>query len=451
MPDPLKNSELVEWRSTAAIRPYPGNPMTHPASQVAEIAASITAFGFLRPILVDTDGEIIAGEGAWLAAKSLGMAEVKVLPVTHLSEAEVRLFRMADNRIPRNAVWSEELLAKELAFVSKATGIKVDLDKLGFTTKEIERLLKGAHGGGPGLTEPDAAPPAPQVAVSRLGDTWLLGGHHRLRCGSSTSPEDVAALLAGEKPHLMVTDPPYGVNYDPGWRQAAGLNGAGAAAGKVLNDDVADWTEAWRLFPGNVAYVWHGGLHSATVQKSLADADLKLRAQIVWVKSKMAIGRGAYHWKHEPAFYVTRDGTDDAWQNERFEDDHEVGSYAVSDGSGRTAGWQGGRKQSTVWNIETVKNDTGHGTQKPVECMRRPIVNNSRVGDAVYEPFDGSGTTIIAAHIAGRRCLAMELNPLYVDVAVRRWQEFTGGVAILDGDGHTFAEVSAVRQKLAAA
>lgn len=438
---------MVEWRAIGAIRPYPGNPMTHPAAQVAEIAASITAFGFIRPILVDEDGEIIAGEGAWLAAKSLGMSEVRVLPVTHLSEAERRLFRMADNRIPRNAVWNEELLAKELAFVSQAVGIKVDLDKLGFTTKEVARLLKGAHGGVPGLTEPDAAPPAPTVAVTRSGDTWLLGGHHRLRNGSSTSADDVAALLAGEKPHLMVTDPPYGVNYDPSWRQASGLNGDGAAAGKVLNDDKADWTEAWRLFPGQVAYVWHGGLHGAEVQMSLEACEFRLRAQIIWVKSKFAISRGAYHWQHEPAFYVAKPG-DDAWQNERFEDDHVLGAYAVREGE--TAKWEGGRKQSTVWNIETVKNDTGHGTQKPVECMRRPIVNNSRVGDAVYEPFSGSGSTIIAAHVAGRRCYAMELNPIYVDVAVRRWQEFTGGVAILDGEGHTFAEVSAMRSKVAA-
>lgn len=431
----------IEHRAVATISLDPTNPHKHSDAQVAAIAASIKAFRLNKPIAVDLEGVIIAGEATYLAAKSLGMAEVPVVVLGHLSEAQRRAYRMADNRIAEDATWDEELLARELAFLQQ-TGA-VELHVLGFSKKEIERLLKGAHGGPRGRTEPDAAPPALKVAVSRLGDTWLLGGHHRLRNGSSTDPEDVAALLEGEKPHLMVTDPPYGVNYDPSWRQSAGLNGAGAAAGKVLNDDIADWTEAWRLFPGHVAYVWHGGLHSATVQSSLEVAGFKVRAQVIWNKKRMAIGRGAYHWKHEPAFYAVKDSGDDCWQGERFEDDHEVASYAVREGE--TSKWVGGRKQSTVWDIDHVKNDTGHGTQKPIECMRRPIVNNSRIGDAIYEPFDGSGSTIIAAHVAGRRAFAMELNPEYVDVAVRRWQNFTGGVAILDGDGHTFAEVAQAR------
>lgn len=444
----LGSMARFELRPIGGVLPFVGNARVHSGEQVAQIAASIKRFGFAAPILVDGDGVIVAGHGRLAAAKSLGLAEVPVVVLGHLTEADRRALTMADNRIAENATWDEDLLAKELAFL-RASGVDFDLDIIGFSKKEIDRLLKGAHGGSAGRTEPDDAPAPAQAAVSRLGDTWLLGGHHRLRCGSSTNPEDVAALLEGERPHLMVTDPPYGVNYDPSWRQTAGLASSGAATGKVLNDDIADWTEAWRLFPGHVAYVWHGGLHSATVQASLAAADLKLRAQIIWVKPRMAIGRGAYHWKHEPAFYVSKDGVDDAWQNERFEDDHEVASYAVKEGE--TAKYRGGRKQSTVWEIAHVKNDTGHGTQKPIECMRRPIVNNSRVGDAIYEPFDGSGSTIIAAHVAGRRTFAMELNPLYVDVAVKRWQDFTGGIAILDRDGHTFQEVAVARGVRAAA
>jgi site-specific DNA-methyltransferase (adenine-specific) len=212
----------------------------------------------------------------------------------------------------------------------------------------------------------------------------------------------------------------------------------------VLNDDQADWRDAWRLFPGKVAYVWHGGLHGAVVQQSLEACEFKVRAQVIWVKQRAVLSRGAYHWQHEPGFYAVKgDPAADGWTGERFDADHEVATYAVLDGE--TAEWAGGRKQSTVWNIEHVKNHTGHGTQKPVECMRRPIVNNSRVGDAIYEPFSGSGTTIIAAHVAGRRCYAMELNPLYVDVAVRRWQEFTGRVAILENDGRTFGEIAEQR------
>jgi len=435
----------IEFRALGTIVPFEGNARLHSEAQVAEIAASIKAFGFNNPILVDAEGIIVAGHGRYAAAKSLGLAEVPVVPLGHLSEAARRAYCMADNRIAESSTWDEQLLAREMAYLQQAGA--VDLAVLGFSKREIERLLKGAHGGPRGRTEPDAAPAPPKLAVSRLGDTWLLGGHHRLRNGSSTNPEDVAALLEGEKPHLMVTDPPYGVNYDPAWRneimRADGSMVGARATGKVLNDDIADWTEAWRLFPGHVAYVWHGGLHSATVQSSLEAAGLKVRAQVIWNKKRMAIGRGAYHWKHEPAFYAVKEGADDCWQTERFADDHEVASYAVKEGE--TSKWVGGRKQSTVWDIDHVKNDTGHGTQKPVECMRRPIVNNSRIGDAIYEPFDGSGSTIIAAHVAGRRAFAMELNPAYVDVAVRRWQDFTGGVAILDGDGHTFAEVARAR------
>lgn len=431
----------IEQRLIGSVSPFDGNARTHTDAQIGKIAASIKQFGFNNPILVDAAGMIVAGHGRLAAAKKLGLTDVPVVVLGHLTEAARRAYTLADNRIAEDAAWDEQLLARELAFLQQAGAIEVDA--IGFTDKEVARLLKGAHGGSPGLTEPDAAPPPAKVPVSRAGDTWLLGGHHRIRCGSSTSAEDVAALLEGEKPHLMVTDPPYGVNYDPAWRQNAGIGGAGTATGKVLNDDKADWTEAWRLFPGHVAYVWHGGLHGAAVQASLEACDFKIRAQIIWVKSRFAISRGAYHWQHEPAFYAAQETPSDAWQGERFEDDHEVASYAVLESE--TAKWVGGRKQSTVWNIEHVKNDTGHGTQKPVECMRRPIVNNSRVGDAVYEPFSGSGSTIIAAHIAGRRAFAMELNPIYVDVAVRRWQEFTGGVAILEGDGHTFQEVAAAR------
>lgn len=434
----------IEHRSIGSIAPYAGNARTHSADQVAKIAASIKQFGFNNPILVDASGTIVAGHGRLAAAQALGLVEVPVVVLGHLSEAERRAYTLADNRIALDAGWDEHLLARELAYLKELGAI--DLDIVGFTKKETERLLKGAHGGAHGRTQADDAPKPEKVAVSQPGDTWLLGGHHRLRCGSSTSAEDVAALLEGEKPHLMVTDPPYGVNYDPSWRAAAGVGSTGAATGKVLNDDKADWRDAWKLFPGSVAYVWHGGLHGAVVQESLEACEFRVRAQIIWFKTRPVLSRGAYHWQHEPAFYAVQEGQDDQW---RFEQEHEVATYAVIEGE--TAQWAGGRKQSTVWQIEHLKNDTGHGTQKPVECMRRPIVNNSKLGESVYEPFSGSGTTIIAAHVAGRRCFAMELNPLYVDVAVRRWQEFTGGIAVLENDGHTFPEVAAERGSRAAA
>jgi site-specific DNA-methyltransferase (adenine-specific) len=244
----------------------------------------------------------------------------------------------------------------------------------------------------------------------------------------------------------MVTDPPYGVSYDAGWRRGAGLNGPGTAVGKFENDHQADWRQAWALFPGAVAYVWHGGLHGSEVEDSLAACRFKLRAQIVWVKTRPVISRGDYHWQHEPVFLAVKEGEDDSWQ---FVAEHEVADYAVRVGA--TGQWTGSRKQSTVWMIEHIKSDTGHSTQKPVECMRRPIVNNSAVGQAVYEPFCGSGTTIIAGEMTGRVVLAIELSPAYVDVGVLRWQAFVGAEAVLEASGRSFAEVAASRSAKAAA
>jgi len=218
----------------------------------------------------------------------------------------------------------------------------------------------------------------------------------------------------------MVTDPPYGVDYDPSWRARAGVNLNAGKLGKVSNDSRADWSEAWALFKGDVAYVWHGGLHAGEVEQSLIATGFEIRSQIVWAKDRFALSRGDYHWKHEPAFYVVR--------------------------KGKRGHWAGDRSQSTVWVIP-ARDDGGHGhgTQKPVECMARPIINNSKPGDAVYEPFSGSGTTIIAAESTGRRCFAIELDPLYVDVAVNRWQAFTGEQAVHEASGKTFSEITEQR------
>jgi DNA modification methylase len=211
------------------------------------------------------------------------------------------------------------------------------------------------------------------------------------------------------------------VDYDPDWRNRAGLS-VTRRTGKVRNDDRADWREAWALFPGDVAYVWHGALHATTVADSLVATGFDIRAQIVWAKERLVLSRGDYHWQHEPCWYAVR-----------------------QKGRGH---WSGDRKQTTLWSIASRDQDaaTVHGTQKPVECMRRPILNNSAPGQAVYEPFCGSGTTLIAAEATGRAGYAMELDPAYVDVAVTRWQAYTGEVAILAGDGRSFADLSAERR-----
>ena len=394
--------------------PYARNARTHSPAQVAQIAASIREFGWTNPILVDGERGVIAGHGRLLAARQLGMTEVPTLELSHLTPAQRRAYVLADNRLALSAGWDGDLLRVELADLG-AEGFGLALT--GFDEVEIASFLTEPSSG---LTDPDAVPPAPEVPVSRLGDIWILG-RHRLVCGDCTNPAVVEAVLAGVRPHLMVTDPPYGVEYDPSWRNEALEGSKTARTGKVLNDDRADWTQAWALFMGDVAYVWHGALHASTVAESLTDCGFQIRAQIIWAKERLVLGRGHYHWQHEPAWYVVRNGA--------------------------KGHWSGDRKQTTVWQIPSRDQDTHtvHGTQKPIECMRRPIENNSSPGQAVYEPFSGSGTTLIAAEVSGRACHAVELSPAYVDVAVLRWQAFTGQQAVLESSNTTFAQVGAER------
>jgi DNA modification methylase len=394
--------------------PYARNARTHSDAQVAQIAASIREWGWTVPVLVDETGSIIAGHGRVLAARKLGLAEVPVMVAAGWTETQRKAYVLADNKLTLNAGWDTELLKLELAELKFED---FGLALIGFDGDELADLFASPT---EGLTDPDAVPDAPGVPVSRLGDVWTLG-RHRLACGDSTDATVVAQVLAGVRPHLMVTDPPYGVAYDPAWRNEALEGSKTARVGKVLNDDRADWREAWALFPGDVVYVWHGALHAGTVAESLTATGFDIRAQIIWGKERLVMGRGHYHWQHEPCWYAVRGGA--------------------------TGHWSGDRKQTTLWQIASRDQDTAttHGTQKPVECMRRPIENNSSSGQAVYEPFSGSGTTLIAAEMAGRACHAVELSPAYVDVAVLRWQAFTGQQAAHHADGRSFAEISADR------
>lgn len=425
--------DVIERRAVAKLKPYAQNSRLHSPEQIDQLVASIEEFGFTMPVLVDETGMIIAGHGRVLAAAKREMETVPVIVARGWSPAKKRAYVIADNRLSENSTWDRKLLGSELGSL-QLQGFNMAV--LGFSTPDLKALVANAAKMN---SDPDDAPPAPAVPVSELGDLWLCG-EHRVLCGDATSLAAVEILLDGRKPHLMVTDPPYGVNYDPAWRVKAGVT-KGGAMGKVKNDDRADWRAAWGLFPGVVAYVWHGGLHGAEVQESLAAAKFVLRAQIIWVKSSLVMSRGAYHWQHEPALYVTKqDAFDDHW---RFAEEHEQAAYAVR--LGETAGWEGGRKQSTVWQIALVKNDTGHSTQKPVECMRRPITNNSKGGDLVYDPFLGSGTTLIAAQMEGRVCLGLELDPVYVDVIVQRWATYCGGVPTHQATGKTFDQLKAER------
>ena len=290
---------------------------------------------------------------------------------------------------------------------------RVNLDTL-WTPDELEQLL--GQGLGQGKTSDDAVVTPPETDITR-GQLFSLG-RHRLLCGDATCGQDVARLLGDTSPSLMVTDPPYGVDYDPAWRVAQQPS-ARTAVGRVANDDRVDWSAAYMLFPGNVAYVWHAGVFAHRVAASIESCDFTIRAQIVWTKQTLVFSRGHYHWQHEPCWYAVRQG--------------------------QSANWRGSRTQTTVWsvpNLNPLGGDrdgdnaaTGHSTQKPVRLFEIPILNHTLQGDAIYEPFSGSGTALIAAEKTGRCCLAMELDPRYVQAAIDRWQAYTGERAVLAAEG----------------
>lgn len=409
-----KQPRSIVLKSLSDLPPAPRNVKAH---DLGAIISSVERFGFADAVVVDgRTGRLVSGHGrveALLAMKRDGRpapegVQVKgdewLVPVqtgwASRDDAEAEAFLVAANRLVELGGWDEANLAAVLGDLAKAGA----LDGTGYDGEDVDRIMaEVARAAFVPKVDPEEVPTfAPARAA--LGDLFALG-RHRVLCGDSTSAADVERLLDGAKPHLMVTDPPYGVAYDAGWRndavQAGGVAPSGRAVGKVLNDDRADWSAAYRLFPGDVAYVWHSATKTHVFAVSLNAVGFDLRAQIVWAKSHIAIGRGHYHWQHEPCWYAVRDG-----------------------GTGH---WQGDRTQSTLWEIDKPqKSETGHSTQKPVECMARPMRNNSAPGDKVYDPFLGSGTSVIAAEELGRTCYGMELNPAYVDIIVARWEAFTG-------------------------
>jgi DNA modification methylase len=409
---PAGDELRIEYWPIDRLIPSARNARTHSAAQVAEIAGSIRTFGFANPILVGMDADVVAGHGRLAAARLLGLAEVPVIPLRNLGEIERRQLMLADNRIAMNAGWNAEMLKLELADLGK---LGADLKNLGFSDQELAAALGG---GAPGLVAEDEIPELGETPVSKPGDIWKLGSH-RIGCGDSRNTGLVSAVLAGAIPHLMVTDPPYGVEYDPAWRHRRGVNNS-VRKDKIQNDEVADWAPAWRLFPGEIAYVWHGALRSTIVAESLFKAGFSIRAQIIWAKERLVMSQGDYHWQHEPCWYAVR----------------------------KKGNWTGDRKQTTLWSIPSGGQDaeTRHATQKPVECMRRPMLNNSNPGQTIYEPFLGSGTTLIAAQSSERVCLAIEIDPLFVDLSIRRWQAFTGKKATRESDGAHFETLNLASQ-----
>jgi DNA modification methylase len=388
---------------------------------MARMMASIEYYGFRIPLLTSASGEIIDGALRLKAARKLGFSELPVIVCDDWTPEQVRAFRLLANRSFDWSGWDLDAVAEELTELS---ALHFDLTLTGFDGREIDQMLASPLN--PALL--DVMPDVSATPVSVPGDLWICGAQ-RVLCGDATDASAVARLLDGKVPLLMVTDPPYGVHYDPIWRERAGL-GAQRQTGTVHNDDRVDWWEAFALFPGDVAYVWHAGLYAGAVAHALEKCGFVIRSQIIWAKQHFALSRGNYHWQHEPAWYAVREG--------------------------QSAHWCGDRKQSTLWELSNLNpfggekgtdTVTGHGTQKPVELRRRPIENHTERGGLVFDPFLGSGTTLIAAEDTGRICYGLELSPVYVDVIVERWQKLTGGAALLAEDGRTSDELREARSQ----
>ncbi len=418
-------------------KPYPKNARKWSSDAVAKVASSIRAYGMRQPIVVDKHGVIIIGHLRLAAAKSLRLRTVPVHIARDLTPAQVRGLRLADNRTSEESSWNEELLGPELADLAS---LGFDLGLTGFDVHELDVLLRDP------LDEEmaDQAPPLPEVAATRSGDLWICG-EHRVLCGDATSAEDVARLLGEGKPRLLVCDPPYGISLDSEWRDRAGINKHGPAEASYMKrrteghtettisgDTRADWSEAFELVPSlAICYVWHASIYTREVLEGLLRIGFLYPQQIIWNKGRAVLTRSLYWFAHEPCWFVRK----------------------------KNAPWYGkAGENSTIWESPSPKFIMGgsdedkfdHPTQKPVDLMRRPILNHTKRGELVYDPFLGSGTTLAAAELTERSCLGLELDPKYVDVVVQRWQQLTNRKATLDGDGRTFEEIKAERVGVAA-
>jgi DNA modification methylase len=410
----------IQYRAVEALIPYAKNAKQHSDAQVAQIAASISEFGWGAPILVDGKNNVIAGHGRLLAARKLAMKDVPVVSMDHLSDIQRKALILADNKIGENASWDDAMLGLELADLQEAG---FDLNLTGFTQDEWDALIAGDESQD-GLTDEDAVPEVSEVPVSKTGDVWLMG-EHKLLCGDATKAEDYKALLGDELVDMTATDPPYNVNY------------ANTAKDKmrgkdrpILNDNMgADFGGFLQAACQNILDVTKGAVYIAmssseldTLQAAFRAAGGKWSTFIIWAKNTFTMGRADYQRQYEPILYGWKDGAQHYWC--------------------------GARDQGDVWHIKKPHKNDLHPTMKPVELMERAVRNSSKTRDIVLDPFGGSGTTLIACEKSGRRARLIELDPKYVDVIVSRWESFTGQEARLLGGDSTFSAVT--KQRLSA-
>lgn len=372
--------------------PYVNNARTHSPAQITKLRSSLREFGFVNPIIVDRDFSVIAGHGRLIAAKEEGFTEVPCVFVDHLTEAQKKAYIIADNRYAEDAGWDEELLRLE---IESLQGMEFDVGLLGFEPAELNKLMTDEDGVQEDDFDVDAELQKP--AITKPGDIWLLG-RHRLVCGDSTKPETYKALMDGKKANLVVTDPPYNVNYQ-------------GSAGKIKNDNMGNEAfysflfDAFKNIEEAMAqdasiYVFHADTEGLNFRKAFTDAGFYLSGTCIWKKQSLVLGRSPYQWQHEPVLF--------GWKKK--------GKHM----------WYSDRKQSTIWEYDKPKKNGDHPTMKPVALVAYPITNSSMSGCIVLDPFGGSGSTLIACEQTDRICHTIELDEKFCDVIVKRYIEQVG-------------------------
>ncbi|MHB1408211.1 MAG: site-specific DNA-methyltransferase [Acidovorax defluvii] len=423
MSEPWLSTHIERW-PTEKLVPYARNARTHSEEQVAQIAASIVEFGFTNPILAGSDGVIVAGHGRLAAAQKLGLDTVPVVVLDHLTPTQRRALIIADNRIAENAGWDDAMLRIELQSLQE-DGFNLDIT--GFDADALAEIMAGEETTVDGQTDDDAVPEVPVTPISRPGDVWELG-KHRLVCGDATDPKSYELLMAEAQADMVFSDPPYNVDYASSAKDK--MRGKDRP---ILNDNLGDGFYDFLLAAmtpmlsrcGGAVYVAMSSSELDTLQSAFRAAGGKWSTFIIWAKNTFTLGRADYQRQYEPILY--------GWPE------------------GQNRHWCGDRDQGDVWNIKKPQKNDLHPTMKPVELVERAIRNSSRPGDIVLDPFGGSGTTLIAAEKSGRIGWLIELDPKYVDVIVRRWQDWSGQEAYREADAVKFNDLAATASVLISA
>lgn len=397
---------LKETVALEKLKPFQGNLKKISAPSLEKLKTNLVKNGICAPLGVwshKKEEKLIDGHHRFMALQSL-KSDGYFIPLIPVHRVVAKTEAEARRKILALSSQYTEMNKTELMKFAEAAEMTLDdmNEELLFADVNFDNLAFKENE--PEVDEAaDEIPPVPVTTSVKVGDVFQLG-EHRVMCGDSTNPHHVKALMDGKKAFMIVTDPPYGVKYDPEWRNETRNNKKSERVGKVQNDDRADWSEVWKIFEPDVIYTWHGAKHTSEVVKSLLGSGYDLRGQIIWAKQNFALSRGDYHWQHEPCWYAVKKGA--------------------------KSKWVGDRSQSTIWNIKQTKNEddakTIHGTQKPVECMLRPMRNHGTATDLIVDPFLGSGSSIIAGELAKKTVYGMELDPLYVHVILERYAVRTG-------------------------